>query len=137
MMPRTGKSKWLVAMYLYTAIGAGILGLALLAVPDIVLTLLGMPPQDPPVLGMVGSVYLAFGALSLLGVRAPRLFVPILLLQLTYKTVWLVFVFLPALITGQAPAYTILLAVVFATYVAGDLIAIPFRDLLAEDAGKG
>jgi hypothetical protein len=53
------------------------------------------------------------------------------LLQLGYKVVWLIGVILPALFTGRLSAYAILLAVIFTTYIIGDLIAIPFSYVFA------
>jgi hypothetical protein len=82
--------KWLNAMYVYTAVGAGLLGLAMLLAPNLVATYLQMPIQDPVVLGVVGSAYLAFASASILGLRFSLRFIPILMPQLIYKSVWLV-----------------------------------------------
>jgi hypothetical protein len=54
-----------------------------------------------------------------------------LLLQLSYKYVWFIGVILPILLRGTFPAYAILYTVIFATYIIGDLIAIPFSYILA------
>jgi hypothetical protein len=125
---------WLRVMYLYTALGAGLLGVALLAAPGAVGRLTGLPVDEPFVIGIVASSYAAFGVLSVLGLTAPLRFLPVLLLQLTYKSIWLVAVFLPAALGGSVPGHAVLLSVIFATYVAGDLIAIPFGYVL-ERAG--
>jgi hypothetical protein len=125
--------KWLKGLYIYTIIGAGGFGLAMLFAPGFVSSVLGIPFKEPIVYGIAGSVYLAFGILSIFGLRYPLRFVPVLLMQLCYKSAWFLFVFFPLLVTGQLPSYTLVIAPVFATYIIGDLIAIPFRHLFDKD----
>jgi len=60
--------------------------------------------------------------------------VPVLLLQLSYKVVWLICVILPLLIVGKFPTYAILPVVIFVSYIIGDLIAIPFSYVFAKDS---
>ena len=117
---------WLKWMYIYTIVGAGGFGLGIIVIPNVMRSIFGWPSQDPIVLGVTGSVYLSFALLSILGLRSPLKFIPILLLQLTYKVVWFIGVILPILFAGKFPTYAILLVVIFATYIIGDLIAIPF-----------
>lgn len=119
-------------MYLYTMIMTIIFGLGILLVPNMMKSVFGWPNQDPIVLGITGSVYLAFGLLSILGLRDPLKFMPVLLLQLCYKVIWFIAVVLPLLIIGQFPMYAILHVIIFATFVIGDIIALPFSDLLAK-----
>ena len=52
------------------------------------------PPTD--VIRLVGCLWLAITLLSILGVWRPLTFSPVLLLQLIYKTAWLLAVALPA-----------------------------------------
>lgn len=122
---------WMRFMYLYTVVGAGGLGLGIIVKPEVTRQMLQWPGDEPLAFGVLGSVYVAFGALSLLGLRHPLKFVPVLLLQLCYKSVWFAGALLPLLIQGRFPAYGLFTAAVFATYIAGDLIAIPFAYLLA------
>jgi len=117
---------WLKGMYAYTIFGAGGFGLGIIFAPNVISAMFGMPIQDPIVLGITGSVYLSFAFLSILGLRSPLKFTPILLLQLSYKVIWFIGVILPILFAGKFQTYTILYIVVFATYIIGDLIAIPF-----------
>ena len=124
---------WLRGMYIYTIVGAGGFGLGILIAPGFLRTVFGWPVQDPVVFGIVGSVYLAFGLLSILGLRSPLQFVPVLLLQLCYKTVWMIGAVLPLLVEGRFPAYGILHIFIFASYIVGDLIAIPFPYLLTKN----
>jgi len=123
---------WLKGMYIYTIVGAGGFGLGIIFASNLMTTMFSMPSQDPIVLGITGSVYLSFALLSILGLRSPLKFSPVLLLQLTYKIVWFVGVILPIIFVGKFPSYAILYVVVFATYIIGDLIAIPFSYVFAK-----
>jgi hypothetical protein len=123
--------KWLKIMYWYTIIGAGGFGLAIVLYPEAVRSLFRWPTQDPIVYGVTGSVWLAFAVLSLFGLRSPLKFAPILVLQLCYKSIWLIGVVLPLLLSRTFPLYAILHAVIFISYIIGDLIAIPFRSVFS------
>ena len=123
---------WLKVMYVYTIVGAGSFGLGLLIAPGMLKSLFGWPAGDPIPLGITGSVYVAFAILSVMGLRSPVKFVPVLLLQLFYKAIWFVGVILPLLISGQFPMYATLYVIIFATYIIGDIIAIPFSLLFAK-----
>ena len=122
---------WLKAMYILTIIMAGGFGLSMILVPGTMLTLFENS-CDSATYGVVGSVYLAFGLIAILGLRAPLKFVPVLLLQLIYKAIWLVGVFLPLLVAGKFPTSEILTVVIFAITVVGDVIAIPFPYVFAK-----
>ena len=82
-------------------------------------------------------VYLSFALLSILGLRSPLKFAPVLLLQLSYKVVWLIGVILPLLVTGKFPMYAILHASIFVSYIVGDLIAIPFSYVFSKIDSSG
>jgi len=120
---------WLKAMYLYTLLGAGGFGLAMLVFPGAVQTALRFPAQDPAVFKIYGSVLLACGLVAIPALRSPLKFVPLLVLQLVYKPVWLAAVAIPIFLRGQFPLYIVAISAVFLTYVIGDLIAIPFSYL--------
>ncbi len=124
---------WLKLMYIYTIFVAGLFGVGMIFAPNTVISMFGWPSQDPIVLGVVGSVYIAFGLLSILGLRSPLKFVPILLLQLTYKIVWFLGVALPLVLDGQFPAHGYIFAAIFLTYIIGDLIAIPFSYIFGKN----
>jgi len=126
---------WLKVMYIYTIVVAGTFGLGNILMPRTVSSLLGLPDPEPITTGITASVYLAFAVLSVFGLRSPLRFAPVLLLQLVYKSIWFIGVILPMLVTGRFPVYAILPTVVFATYIVGDLIAIPFPYVLAKGTG--
>jgi hypothetical protein len=125
---------WLKFMYWYTIVGAGGFGLGIITIPDTMRSVFGWPSQEPIVFGITGSVYMAFGILSVLGLRSPLKFVPVLLLQLFYKVIWFIGVILPMLVSGEFPTYGLLTVIAFATYVIGDLIAIPFAYLFSDES---
>ena len=126
---------WLKGMYIYTIVGAGGVGLGIIAIPDVMRSIFGLPNQDQIIsFGVTGSVYLSFALLSILGLRSPLKFAPLLLLQLTYKVVWFVGVILPILFAGKFPTYVLLFTAIYVTYIIGDLIAIPFSYVFAKQA---
>jgi len=127
---------WLKGMYIYTIVGAGGFGLGIIVIPSVMRSVFSWPSQDPIVFGVTGSVYLSFGLLSILGLRSPLKFVPVLLLQLSYKAVWFIGVIIPILVTGRFPTYALLHVVIFTTYIIGDLIAIPFSYVFAKQPNQ-
>ena len=127
---------WLKIMYIYTIVGAGAFGLGIIVFPDVIKSVIGWPLEEPIARGIVGCVYIAFGILSIFGLRFPLKFAPILLLQLCYKSIWFIGVILPLLIAGRFPNYAIFIAIIFATYIVGDLIAIPFSYVFAKQSNQ-
>jgi len=126
---------WLKGMYIYTIVGAGGFGLGIIAIPDVMRSIFGWPEQNQIIsFGVTGSVYLSFALLSILGLRSPLKFAPLLLLQLTYKVVWFVGVIFPLLLTGKFPTYAILFTAIYVSYIIGDLIAIPFSYVFAKQS---
>lgn len=125
---------WLRLMYIWTIVTAAAIGLGLIVAPDFMAASFRIPTQDPFMMGISGSVCTAFAILSILGLRSPLKFVPVLFLQLCYKVVWFIGVLLPRLLAGQLPFHAVMLALLFATYLIGDLIAIPFGRLFAKEA---
>lgn len=127
---------WLKFMYLYTIMGAGLFGLGILIKPDMIKSVFQWPADEPISLGIVGSVYAAFGILSLFGLRDPLKFTPILLLQLCYKAVWFIGVVTPLLVSGRFPSYAFFTVVIFTTYIVGNLIAIPFPYIFTRESAQ-
>ena len=127
---------WLKFMYWYTIVGAGGFGIAIIVMPETIVSIFGGPTQEPIMYGVIGSVYLAFGILSVLGLRSPLKFAPILLLQLFYKSVWFIGVIIPMIVSGDFPSYGIMNVIIFATYVIGDIIAIPFSYVFEKQPGQ-
>ena len=122
---------WIKFMYVFTILAAGGFGLGAVFFPDTLISAMRMPGQDPIILGVLGSVYIACGILAVLGLRSPLKFVPLLLLQLFYKVIWFGGVLLPLLFSGPLPWYGMVFSILFAAFIIGDLIAIPFRYVFA------
>ena len=118
----------------YTIVLAGGTGLGIILIPNQMKSMFGLLSQVPMISGVVGSVFLAFALLSILGLRSPLKFVPVLLLQLCYKLIWFIGVILPLWIQGQLPIYAISFIAIFASYIIGDLIAIPFPYVFAKQS---
>jgi len=128
------RMNWLKGMYIYTIVGAGGFGLGMLVAPELIKSIFAWPVAEPIAFGIVGSIWVAFAILSVFGLRSPLKFAPVLFLQLCYKAVWFIGIVLPLLVTAQFPTYAILHAVIFATYIVGDIIAIPFSYLFAKSS---
>ena len=127
---------WLKGMYIYTIVGAGLYGLGMIVVPELIKSMFSWPVKEPIVFGIVGSVYVTFGLLSILGLWSPLKFVPVLLMQLCYKSIWFIGIVIPLITTAQFPDYAIPLMIIFATYIIGDLIAIPFSYVFAKESNQ-
>ena len=124
---------WLKTMYLYTFINSGGMGLGMIIFPGPVQTAWRFPAQDPVMFGACGSIFLALGLISLLGLRSPLKYAPVLLLELVYKPIWLAAVALPLFLKGLFPFYVVVMSGVFITFIVGNLIAIPFSHLLRKE----
>ena len=131
--PKGARWGLLKFMYMVTIVIAGGYGLGIIFVPD-QMKLIFHTSCDPVPYGILGSLFLAFGLLAVLGLRAPLKFAPVLLLQLTYKLIWLIGVITPLLVTGKFSAKYIPIVVLFVLVVVGDLIAIPFREIFAKQS---
>ena len=125
---------WLKGMYIYNILGAGAFGLGILFAPEFMMSTFGWPPQERIIsFGVTGSVYVSLALLSILGLRSPLKYSPLLLYSLCYKSVWFIAVILPVVVNGTFPAYAILPAAIYATYILGDMIAIPFAYVFSCD----
>jgi len=120
-----------VYVYLYDN-WAGGAGLGVILLPSLMISLFRMPPQDPIMSGIGGSVFLALALLSILGLRSPLKFAPLLLVELVYKSIWLIGVIVPLWLIGPLPFHGIMFVIIFASFIIGDLIAIPFAYVFAK-----
>jgi hypothetical protein len=110
--------------YWMTATIATVLGLVVMFIPEITKEYFMFKEQDQ----------VAFGVLSILGIRNPLKWLPILLLQFTYKVTWFIGVIGLLAVRGELDIRSsIWLICGYAVFVAGDIWAIPFRYVLAND----
>jgi hypothetical protein len=103
-------------------------------VPDVIISTLKFPSQDPIVLGAFGCMLISSGILGILGLRSPLKFVPLLLFQLFYKTIWFLAVLIPFLLANEMQFYVVVFILIFASYIIGDLISIPFSYIFAKES---
>lgn len=118
------------AMYLFVVIG-----LSLTIWPEIIFP----STRTADAYSVIHSFLGAMTVLSLLGVRYPLQMLPVLLFELTWKTMWVIFYAIPAWITTGLDAYAA--DVLFACVIGIVLtpIAIPWRYVIAryvESAGE-
>lgn len=128
---------WIKGMYIYTLVGAGGFGLAMLFAPNLVESSFGIPVDDPMMYGVTASAWLGFGIMSVLGLRSPLKFLPVLLMQFVYKLIWVIGVLLPLVLKGELPGYAPLIIAVMISYIVGDLIAIPFSYVFRREKTTG
>ena len=133
MLDKIDRDLKLKLMYFYTMVSTIIFGLVVIIAPNLFFTLTDMPIQDQLIFGIVGSVWIAFGISSIFGLKAPMKFVPVLLMQFLYKVIWILGVFLPQTIIGNRGIYSIILLIVFLTYVIPDLLFIPWKEILKKE----
>lgn len=95
--------------------------------------LMGIPAGDPVHYGIAaGALLLAFGIAGGIGLRLPLRMAPVLLIQVLYKSLFLVGLVLPLAVRGPIPSYSVPVVVLFALFVVGDLIAVPFPHLFSK-----
>lgn|SRR5215510_13460085 len=86
-----------------------------------------------PIRGAAFSFWAALSALSALGLRYPLKMLPVLLLQLLYKSIWLIAIALPQWSALQASSLTM----VMLAGIAADLLVIPWPYVIAQYLTKG
>jgi hypothetical protein len=83
-------------------------------------------PWDP-LTGVAFSFWAALSALSALGVRYPLAMLPLIFMQLFYKTFWLIAVYLPLRAAGRSSD----LATGFSVAILLDIVVIPWAYVVA------
>lgn len=131
------KVTWMRLMFAANIIGAGVPGLLVTFFPGFAREyLFDGVAQDGLVFGVTGSVWLAVGLISILGLRNPVPFAGIFMVQVVYKTVWITLVGLPAVAAGDERAA--FFVVFFALVTLGFAFAVPwsllFRRAVSERA---
>jgi hypothetical protein len=99
-------SRVLQAVYLVLVIYVGVFAIWLLFDPKSALSFTGFPSSGIPypaslVAGVAYSQWLTIALLSILGLRSPIKYSPVLLFVMTYKTVWMLALALPKAISGN------------------------------------
>ncbi len=129
---------WMRFMYAYNIGGAGIVGLITLFAPNFAAQYVFSGTTVPSIaMSILGSIWFAVGVLSVFGLFHPLQFSPMFLIQLVYKSVWLLFIALPALFTGNEGSIPLVMIILFVFWVVGLPFAIPFRYLFNLQATQG
>lgn len=87
--------------YIGNILGAGVPGVIMIGLPAWARANMFAGTQDPAMFGMTGSIWLAIGIGSLIGLRYPHLFKGLFLVQIIYKTIWVLTVAVPLMIQGN------------------------------------
>lgn len=121
---------WMRFMYVYNIVGAGIVGFITLLAPNLAAQYVFSGTIVPSIaMSVLGSIWLAVGILSIFGLFYPLQFSPMFLIQLIYKSVWLLFIALPAFFAGNERSIPLVMTILFIFWVGGLPFAIPFRYL--------
>lgn len=116
-------------VYIANILVAGWIGVTSLLNPKLAATAVftnAYPSSE--VMRLVGCLWLAITLLSFLGLWQPMTFSPVLLLQLIYKSTWLLVVALPAIRHHQP--YPTAMAVFFLVWVVVLPFVIPWKYFL-------
>lgn len=122
---------WMRLMYGLNVLLAGVPGLVVLFGPE---SALSSVPQDRLYFGVLGSIWLTVGVLSIFGLRRPLRFAAIFAVQIVYKSLWLAFVLVPLVLSGEFRADAAILTVIFVLAIAVCLIATPYAYLFGREA---
>jgi len=93
----------------------------------VVTQLMNRPAPWDPFTGVAFSFWAALAALSALGLRYPLAMLPLIFIQLFYKTFWLIAVFLPLRAAGRSSD----LAIGFSVAIVVDVVVIPWAYVVA------
>ena len=102
-----------------------LLGVGSRALPALFLTPAPLDPLD----AVAYSFWAALALLAGLGIRYPLQMLPILLIQLLYKSLWIAAVAIPAWLDGRTPATELTMVMLVGAFA--DLVIIPWRHVYA------
>lgn len=133
----TGASAvWMRVMYALAIVGAGAVGITTLLAPRLAsqYVFIGATQVDN-YLQILGALWLALGAISVLGLFQPIKFSVIFLIQLIYKSIWLTAIAIPSIVSGNRESGLLFLTILFALWVVALLFAVPFQYLFKHHDG--
>ncbi|MEM8535594.1 MAG: hypothetical protein AAGF95_32485 [Chloroflexota bacterium] len=117
MLHITSSPQRLRWLYISNIIGAGVPGLIMVSFPQWAANNMFPGEHDPAMFGITGSIWLAIGIASALGLRTSQLFKSLFVMQIIYKMTWILTVALPLLLRGNVDVLPV--AIFFALVVAG------------------
>lgn len=117
----------LQAMYLASVVVAGVPGLIILFFPAVAVRYIFMDEvADDHITRILGSVLLSIGVVAVAGVVDPLKYSPLLLFQLAFMLVWLLFDAVPAFLAGRTSRPQKVYSAVFGVWSAALTLTIPF-----------
>lgn len=105
------------ALYLLNAVALG---------AEVWPRMIGLGAPLAPMDGVAYSFWATLSVLAVLGLRYPLKMLPLLLVQLVYKSIWLLAVALPASLSGTLEVAAAEMAETFLLGVVLDLVVIPW-----------
>ncbi len=78
-MENQSSVRWLKAIYVCNVVVSGSVGIGMILLPNTFQSVFRLPPQDPVMLGLGGSLFFAIGLVSIFGLRSPLKFAPVFL----------------------------------------------------------
>lgn len=134
-MNRPVRLTWIRVMFAANIIGGGIPGFLVTFFPEFAeRAMFGAVAQDGLLFGVTGSVWLAIGLLSALGLVYPLQMIGVFMVQIVYKTIWILTVGIPLSLQGDPRALPFV--IFFALVTAGFIYAVPFRYLFTREASR-
>jgi hypothetical protein len=125
--------RWMQFMYALVIAVAGFAGLSGLVAPEWLHVFQSVPIQEPFIAGVAYSMWFALAIWSIAGLRSPLKYTPVLLLVMTYKTVWLLAVVVPHAVSGEALSSSVIFnGVGWIFVIIGCAIAIPWKYVFAK-----
>lgn len=127
---------WIRVMFAADIVGAGIPGFLVTFFPGFAeRVMFGAVAQDGLLFGVTGSVWLAIGLLSALGLVYPLPLIGIFMVQIVYKVIWITAVGIPSTLQGDPRALPF---IIFSALIsAGFIYAVPFRVLFTRREAVG
>lgn len=121
-------------LYAVAVVGAGAVGALTLFAPALAgRYVFASETVVGPYLRILGALWLSLGFVAALGLVRPAQFVPLLLIQLVYKSAWLAAAAYPALLKGDRSPGLLFLTILFTLWVAALAALVPFRGFFAAD----
>lgn len=116
-------------MYTINIFGAGLPGFLIVFFPSFAEQYVLWEGQDYSVMTILGSIWLAIGLASILGLYHPYKFLGIFVVQFFYKTIWMITYIIPAFIRQETlPPTTNILIVVFLVLIIEFVLFVRPRD---------
>lgn len=119
-------------VYVYNILGAGVVGVIVLVAPRFAAKQIFAGTVEPgTVTSILGSIWVAVGLASVLGLFFPVQMSAVFLVQFVYKTVWLLGTALPEILEGKVRSVPMVMTVMFVVWVLVLPFVIPFGQLFS------